>query len=117
MKSVLHTKDVLLPQEKDICEYPLYQLKDSNERLLMRSYPSYVLNLKSSHFDSVIDTLSKNRNMTPGKLEDVKFMFKKFRKEEICISEKADFGLPLPVLMHKRNSNMILSKIVIQSLQ
>jgi hypothetical protein len=110
VKSILLSKDFLLPQYNDVCEYPLYQLKNSNERVLMRSYPAYILNLNSSHFDSVIDSLSNNKQMTSEKLDDVKFLFKKFRKEEVCISEKSDFGLPLPVLVNKRNPNMILSK-------
>jgi hypothetical protein len=49
-------------------------------------------------------------------MEDVTHLFKKFRREEVCISEKADFGLPLPVLTNKRNPNMILSKGLMDSL-
>lgn len=110
VRSVLTVRESLLTEFNSLCEYPLYRSKLTDERLLMRSYPAYILNLEASHFDSVLETLAANQQMSIDRSKDVKQLFRKFRREELCISEKAEFGLPLPVLTHRRNSNMILSE-------
>jgi hypothetical protein len=73
------------------------------------------MNLSSSFFDTAIAGFGQNKGMTPDKINDLKILFKNFRKQEIEVSEKASFGLPVPVLVHKRNFNKILGKCLIPS--
>ena len=66
-------------------------------------------------FDNVISQFAQNNNMTNDKIHDVEKILKRFKREEVVISETGSFGLPVPVLVHKRNFNRLLGNFVNKS--
>ena len=103
-------KQLLVPETETILEYQIYKNLRTHERILMRSFPAYMLSLSRDNFDKVLEKF-KERGLGEEKYEDLKYILQKHKREEVSISEKAEYGLPVPVLAHSKNKNKVLSKI------
>lgn len=79
----------------------------------MRSYPSYMMHFEHSDFRSLLNDFANQKGISNERFDNMKYIFKNFGKEEISITEKSEYGLPVPVLIHKQNDSKILSRNII----
>lgn len=113
IKGILFSLNLILPDIKLESEYQIMKNIHKDERVLMRSHPSYMISFEQTDFKSVLNEFSHQNGISREKFYDLQYLFKNFSKEEVSITEKSEYGLPVPVLVQKKNHSKILSKFII----
>lgn len=113
IKGILFSLNLILPDIKLESEYQIMKNIHKDERVLMRSHPSYMISFEQTDFKSVLNEFSHQNGISHEKFYDLQYLFKNFSKEEVSITEKSEYGLPVPVLVQKKNHSKILSKFII----
>jgi hypothetical protein len=70
-----------------------------------------MISFEQTDFKSVLNDFANQKEISNDRFYDLQYIFKNFAKEEISITEKSEYGLPVPVLVQKKNHSKILSNL------